>query len=278
MHRPIVFSTLACPQWTREQVVANATAFGYDGIEWRGGPHGHVQPGLSQTERAALKRRCLDGGVRSVALTAYTTLVADDPAERRGSVEQLRRYCELAADLDARLVRVFLGRWPPGRTLDQLYGRATESLAAAADYARRLDIMLAVEPHDEFVHSGIVAPLLQRLQHPAVGVVWDIGNTAAVDEAQADSVRLLGPALCHVHIKDGVGSGSTWRCTRLGEGRVQLLDGLKLLLSRGYDGALSIEWERPWQPDLDPPELALPAALATLRYLLANAIASHPAA
>jgi hypothetical protein len=34
---------------------------------------------------------------------------------------------------------------------------------------------------------------------------------------------------------------------------------------------LSVEWEYAWHPELDPPEIALPAALRTVRELLASA-------
>ncbi len=37
--RPLIaFSTLACPDWDAETVVERATALGYGGVEWRGGP------------------------------------------------------------------------------------------------------------------------------------------------------------------------------------------------------------------------------------------------
>jgi hypothetical protein len=41
-----------------------------------------------------------------------------------------------------------------------------------------------------------------------------------------------------------------------------------LLLEGGYTGAFSLEWERAWHPDLDPPEVALPHSLHVMRSLL----------
>ena len=43
------------------------------------------------------------------------------------------------------------------------------------------------------------------------------------------------------------------------------------LLADGFEGAFSVEWEYAWHPELDPPEAALPAALRTVRELLAAA-------
>ena len=44
-----------------------------------------------------------------------------------------------------------------------------------------------------------------------------------------------------------------------------------LLLGTNYRGAFSVEWEHAWHPELDPPEIALPAALRVVKKLLADA-------
>ncbi len=128
MLNPITFSTLGCPDWSREEVIANAAAFGYDGIEWRGGPQGHVQPELQPAARAALRRGMADAGLSALAVTAYTSLIGDDPQDRAANVDVLRRYADLAADLGARYVRAFLGRISAGADLDVLYERAADCL------------------------------------------------------------------------------------------------------------------------------------------------------
>ncbi|MFL5805721.1 MAG: sugar phosphate isomerase/epimerase family protein [Roseiflexaceae bacterium] len=271
MAHSITFSTLACPDWSREDVVANAAAFGYDGIEWRGGPQGHVQPELSPAARAALRRSMADAGLSALAVTAYTSLIDADPQARAANVDMLRRYADLAADLGARYVRAFLGRIPAGADLSVLYERAAECLEAAAQHAGTHSVTIVVEPHDEFVRSSVVAPLLDRVRHPAVGVIWDIGNTFAAGEDPPEGVQLLGERICYTHVKDGIGRGAAWRLTPIGLGQVPLRQAFALLLARGYTGALNVEWERAWHPELDPPEIALPAALRSIRQLL-----SHP--
>jgi sugar phosphate isomerase/epimerase len=271
MANPITFSTLACPDWSREDVIDNAAAFGYDGIEWRGGPQGHVQPELPPGARAALRRSTADAGLGALAVTAYTSLIDADPQVRAANVDVLRRYADLAADLGAGYVRAFVGRCPAGADVHVLYERAAECLDAAAQYAGPLGVVIAVEPHDEFVRSDVVAPLLDRARHPAVGVIWDIGNTFAAGEDPPEGARLLGERICYMHVKDGAGRGAAWRLTPIGQGQVPLRQAFGLLLARGYTGALNVEWERAWHPELDPPEIALPAALQTIRSLLAAA-------
>ncbi len=119
----------------------------------------------------------------------------------------------------------------------------------------------------------MVAPLLERVRSPAVGVIWDIGNTYAAGEDPPEGARLLGERIAYLHIKDGAGRGAAWRLTSIGQGEVPLKQVLALLRGRGQAAALNVEWERAWHPELDPPEIALPAAIGVIRELL-----SHPRA
>jgi fatty-acyl-CoA synthase len=40
---------------------------------------------------------------------------------------------------------------------------------------------------------------------------------------------------------------------------------LHMLGDRGYDGYVSVEWEKRWHPELAEPEIALPQHIAWLR-------------
>lgn len=269
MRNPITFSTLACPEWTIETILARAVAFGYDGIEWRGGPDGHVRPSMPTSERASLRRRVADSGLFSLAVTAYTSFVSDDLAVRQKNVDELRRYLELAADFGARYVRVFLGELRPGDEVAAAGARIAHCLESAAPHAEAVGAGMAVEPHDDFVRSASVAPILERVPHPAVGAVWDVGNTFAAGEDPAEGFHWLGRRLFYVQVKDSIGRYPDQRLTRLGEGEVPLAAAVELLLNHGYQGAFSVEWERAWHSDLEPAEVALPHALKAMRGLLA---------
>ena len=269
---PISFSTLACPNWSIERVIAKASEFGYDGIEWRGGPQGHVQPTMPAAQKAVLQKMSMDTGLIAIAVTAYTSFVADLAAERQSNTDELRRYVDLAAELDAPYVRTFLGELPEGRNADSsIYEKISACLNTAADYAVSVGVKIAVEPHDDFVRSSSIVPILSRVHHPALRVIWDIGNAFAAGEDLREGFELLKPRMAYVQVKDGKKSGTEWQLCPLGQGQVPLAQAFALLLSHGYEGALSVEWEYAWHPELDPPEIALPAALQTVQALLAVA-------
>ena len=268
---PVSFSTLACPHWSIETVIAKASEFGYDGIEWRGGPQGHVQPAMPASQKEFLQEMSMDTGLIAVAITAYTSFVSPVAEERQANVEELRRYVDLAAELDAPYVRTFLGELPEHTTLDlSMYEKISDCLNIASDYAESVGVKIAVEPHDDFVRASTILPILSRVQHPALRVIWDIGNAFAAGEDPEESFDLLKSRLAYVQVKDGRRHSPNWTLCRLGEGDVPLRHAFELLLASGYEGALSVEWEYAWHPELDPPETALPAGLRSVRALSAS--------
>ena len=271
MSNPLTFSTLGCGEWSRETVIERAAAFGYDGVEWRGGPQGHVSPALPAAERQALRRRVTDAGLLSLAVTAYSRFVSPEAAERAAQLDHLRQHLDLAADLGAAYVRTFLGQLPPGRTVAQAAPAIADNLRAAAEYAAPLGVIVTPESHDDWVRSAALAEVLAAVPHPALRALWDFGNAFAAGEDPAEGLRLLGPRLGYVHVKDGLLIDGQWRLTQLGQGQVPLKNVIHGLRALGYTGALTVEWERAWHPELEPAETALPAALAVLRQLLAEA-------
>jgi sugar phosphate isomerase/epimerase len=268
----VTFSTLACPSWPIQTVIAKASEFGYDGIEWRGGRQGHIQPAMPTAQKVALRQRCSDAGLMVLAVTAYTSFVSSSAKERQANVDEVRRYADLAAELGAHYVRVFLGELRADTNSDtSMYENIANCLIAASKHAFSVGVRIAIEPHDNFARSSAVAPVLNRTRsQSALDVIWDIGNAFATGENLAEGFELLKDRLAYVQVKDGRKHGAVWQLCSLGQGDVPLDQAFELLLADGYQGALSVEWEYAWHPELDPPDVALPAALRVVRNLLAG--------
>ncbi len=269
----ITFSTLACPAWSIETVIERAAEFGYDGIEWRGGSQGHVQPNMPASQKSVLRQMSSDHGLAVLAVTAYTSFVSSSAQELRTNIDEAQRHADLAAELGAKYVRVFLGELPAETKLDAaLYETISDSLFNISDYAASLGVTIAIEPHDNFARSSTIFPLFNPTRfRPNTQVIWDIGNAFAAGEKPSEGFELLKDRLAYVQVKDGKGHATNWQLCSLGEGEVPLAQAFELLLANGYQGALSVEWEYAWHPELDPPEIALPTALRTVRELLAAA-------
>ena len=208
----------------------------------------------------------------SLAVTAYTGFVSGSAEERQENVDELRYYADLAAELGAAYVRTFLGKLPEGTDPDsRIYENIVNCLKTVSEHAESVGVIIAVEPHDDFVRSSTVIPIFDQYKSHYLRVIWDLGNTFAVGELPAEGFNLLKDHLAYVQVKDGNGHTPHWHLCSLGEGEVPLNQAFELLLANGYQGAFSVEWEYAWHPELDPPEIALPAALRTVQKLLTTA-------
>ena len=266
----LAFSTLACPGWSIPTIIEKAVEFGYEGIEWRGGTQGHIPPTMSAREQATLRQRSSDAGLVALSVTAYTSFVSPLAEVRRSSVDELRRYSDFAAEIGASYVRAFLGELPANTKPDEeIYENILGCLHVACEYAGTVGVKIAVEPHDDFTLSSVVAPIFDRERSPShLYVIWDVGNTFAAGEGPAEGFPVWKDRLAYVQVKDGKRVGFTWQLCPVGHGDVPLARAFQLLLDHGYEGAFSVEWEYAWHPELDSPEIALPAARWTIQKLL----------
>ena len=270
----LAFSTLACPEWDADTVIRRAAELRFDAVEWRGGPAGTVRTTWSPSRRSALRSRLSAAGIRSVAVTSYSELISGDSSVRAASVEAIVRHADLALDLGASSVRVFLGVADDDAPAAQLERRAIDALAEALARVDRA-VTLAIEPHDHHVRSSSVLPILRALPTDGLGVVWDIANAWSAGEPPEDGLAAYAGRIAYVQIKDGTGRGATWRLVEVGRGEVPLAAAITSLHAAMRAGGrplppLSVEWERAWHPELVPADQALPAARRWLTDLFAG--------
>ena len=273
----LAFSTLACPEWDAATVVERAAGAGYGGIEWRGGPDGTVRSDWTRAARSQLRRRLADAGVRSIAVTGYTNFVSGEVAVVRGSIDDTLRHAELAADLGAPTVRVFLGTADDSAGAALTTARATDAVRRLLERLEPAGVGVAIEPHDDHVLATSIAPILEALPDPRLGVVWDLGNAWSVGEPPSDGLTVYEGRIRYVQVKDGTGGGDSWRLCALGDGDVPIADALERLArsiaERGEEWPpVSLEWERAWHPDLAAADLVLGPARRWLAERIAAAI------
>jgi sugar phosphate isomerase/epimerase len=171
---------------------------------------------------------------------------------------------ELADAWGAPIVRVFGGE--VGAPDD-----VARRLEPTLERAEELGLTVALETHDDFSSAELVAELLRRVETPCFAAVWDLHHPYRVGESPEEVVRALGTRIALVHVKDARRRGDGWELVALGDGEVPVRESLGILREAGYEGWLSVEWEKRWHPELAEPELALARDGATLRRWLLRA-------
>jgi sugar phosphate isomerase/epimerase len=259
----IAFSTLAFPDADLATAVSLGRSWGYAGVELRLVDGELIDPAMPASARARVRRTLAAAGLPAVAVDSSIRLAGEDPGA------ELRQFLELASDWEAPLVRVFGGALPgdgPGR--QARLEAAARVLEEAAPAAERLGVAIGVETHDAFSASAVVAELLALVDSAAVGAVWDSHHPHRMGERAADVWANLGSRILLAQVKDArpdAGRDDGWQLVLLGDGEVPVRDMLALLSAGGYQGWVSVEWEKRWHPEIAAPEVALPQHLAMLR-------------
>jgi sugar phosphate isomerase/epimerase len=263
----LAFSTLGCPAWNLDQIMAAARDAGYEGVEWRGYRDEMELPSASIFRGAAreeTRQRFRDAGLEFTCLSSSVRLSDPSIEAQRRERKSLEEYAELAAFLGCGMVRVFGGNLSSDErredALPRMAGFLRELGAVAAPYG----VTVVLETHDAFSTGALVAALLREASHPAVGALWDLHHPYREGEAPEETVQVLAPFLRHTHVKDS----REGRYTLMGKGDVPLGAMIRLLRERDYDGWISVEWEKRWHPEIADPEEVLPQYARGMRELM----------
>lgn len=233
--------TFSCPEHDLAGVLALAADIGYDGVELRTG-HAHgVDIDASPQQRQTVVRKAAAAGVELCCLATSCRYMP--PHELDSALEDTRRHIDLAADLGSPRLRVFGGKFPWSMSRDQAIDRLAEAFSRVADYAQERGVTLCLETHDDWREPDHVAAVMRKVDHPAIGVNWDVihpGRAAALTHDEA--FEILQPWVRHVHVRDGLAGSGKLQWRSLGEGAYDIQRVFELLINDGYDGYLSGEW------------------------------------
>ncbi|MFZ0215160.1 MAG: sugar phosphate isomerase/epimerase family protein [Candidatus Dormiibacterota bacterium] len=249
----LAFSTLGCPDWPLERVAEAAREYGYQGVELR-----LVDGELLTARPSAAERHRLRTVLGEVAVAAIDTSLRMAQAAE-GWEDDLLGYCELARELGSDVVRVFGGAAEPGAANPA--AAFVDRLRRAGEIAAPLGVRVALETHDDLSSAKTVAAVLAGVPAPSVAVLWDTHHPYRMGESPEEVWQLVGERVVYVHVKDAVpdpAERTGWKLVLLGEGEVPVRASLDVLRRHGYQGWVSVEWEKKWHPEIPEPEIALP--------------------
>lgn len=260
------FSTVGCPKWNFETILARAVEYGYDGVELCGFPDGSTLTASNPflTDPAKLRQQFESTGVQICCLSSAITISQKRSVDEKRASD-LRQFIDAAHSLNCPLVKVRDIETKSGQTRARAGVALGDWLLPLGDYAADRNVMIVVENALSFRASKDMWAMLDRLSHPSVACCWDAFNAALVGEMPAVSVPVLNSRIQHVHVKDATISPQAATYCELGDGNVPIERFLTRLRGIGYDGWVTVEWEKMLFPELAEPEEVFPAALATLR-------------
>ncbi len=264
----LCFSTLACPEWTWDEILAFAKANGYSGVEVRGvlsELHVNSMPQFQPHAIGASKARLAELGLQIPCLSSACEI------QRPVVWEQTRamalKYIDIAKELGIPYVRVLADVAPsPMGKVDELEIRfAAKELG---QYAAERGVTILIENNGVFADSFRLRSLLDSIGMASVAALWDINHPIRFfGETPQITYETLAPYIRHVHIKDSYMLGARVQYCALGDGDLPVQSIFRLLIERGYDGYFSFEWLKRWEQYLDEPEYALKAFMRYVEFV-----------
>ena len=235
-------------------VIEKTAEMGFDGIEFVDAV-GDFR--VTSENAKELAEKCRAAGLEISALCVG--------ADCKAEVARVKKMVDAAALLGAPTMRHDVSQgYKDGRKLGLSYACNLDRLAdccrEVTEYAKTKGIVTVTENHGYFSQdSDRVMALCERVGNENFGLLVDIGNFMCADERPAAAVGKLAPYARHVHIKDfylrsgeltdpGKGyfrtrGGDRLKGTIAGHGDVGVKQCLRTLMTAGYDGWLSIEFE-----------------------------------
>jgi sugar phosphate isomerase/epimerase len=267
----LAFSTLGCPEWELPDIVAAASGGGYDGVELRalaGSLDLLSRPEFAAPKLALTSAYLKDEGVEICCVDTSCTFHSPNASERAQQVGIALAHAELAANLDAPLIRVFPDRIQPGAQREETRDWITESLH---DIAERMpdEVDVALETHGDFARTEAAVEIATLANHEKVKLIWDVANSVAAGDTVEQAARHVKPYLAHIHLRDAkpVAGSEHWLPVLAGHGRVSFAETLAAIRELNYDGYICFEWEKYWHPEIEAPEVALPDFVNAIRTL-----------
>lgn len=203
-------------------------------------------------ERRLIRQECAAKGLPVTSGVCCALGIADfNLSVRRFHLDRVKRYADLAYELEARNVLLVLGEYIWQQEViapENQWQWAVEQVREAAEYASALGLELAleIEPFALAIVNTVqkMKSFLDAVDHPAAKANIDISHLVLAKNTPED-VSLMAGRIGHVHLSDC--DGSKHGDLPPGRGCVDFPPYLAALKHAGFQGTISIELE--YSPD-----------------------------
>jgi sugar phosphate isomerase/epimerase len=237
------FTTFSCPTATWADALRLAKQHGYDGIEPRAQQkHEHgVEVKASPVFRHTLAKPADSMGIAICCIA--TSCKFTTPADADHQLNIAGDHIDLAYDLQCPCIRVFPGLYAKEISREDAVTSLVNSLRELAPYAQQRNVKVCVETHDSICDAPTMADVMRQVDHPSIGVVWDVMHTQRQGkQSMTDAYALLKPWIGHVHVHDGLDTLDAIKMLPIGTGGFDHREVLRLLRDDNYQGFISGEW------------------------------------
>lgn len=253
------FSTVACPEWTLEDVAEFAGSTGYQGVELRTFGHASVELACDPCKTGPAKIRDLfeDAGVSPLCLAssvrydspAWPPVIGHVISDTEKPVRETKSLVEVAAQSEIPAVRVFAFELPQGERREQGIKRVLGRLELALATCRNTGVKLLLENAGSFPLAEDLAEIIERADNPLLYASYSPAVAQTHGEDPVEGARMLGARLWSVKLSDYHDETPA----PLGQGDLDAERVVTELARDRFPGWLVYEWPRLWLRELGEP-------------------------
>ena len=241
MQSKISFTTMATPELGIAEQVLVAKQYGFTGVDFRMVQHGkgEIPKGLSSQQYADIGRSLI--GIQTPGLLCYNQNIH---AGQEQMVSSVLEYLEVAHQMNIPMIRVFTGKISTQAHLDALVEVLQQVLQI-----NTYPIKLGLQNH---INNGITLKqgkeICQRLQnHPRVGVIASPDQAVLAGEDYQTLLEEIAPQIVELYVAD---LDQNNEFVLIGDGVIDFPSILRRLYANGFDGYVTLKWEKCWYPEL----------------------------
>jgi len=179
-----------------------------DGVDMTG----YYFPGYPEVPKDellySLKRHAFLNGVTITGTGVRNDFALTDASSRRGHIQLVKDWVDVAAKLGSDMVRVFAGKeLPKGYTFDQVLQWMIPAFQECAEYGKKNGVIVGLQHHDDFLKTADeTIRVVKMVNSDWFSVILDVGSLRQGDP-YAEIEKLL-PYASNWQIKEHVWYGT----------------------------------------------------------------------
>lgn len=199
---------LMAGKMTVHDVVDYCAKHDIDGVDMTG----YYFPGYPNVPKDeliySLKRHAFLNGVTITGTGVRNDFALTDASSRRGHIQLVKEWIDVAAKLGSDMVRVFAGKeLPKGHTFDQVLQWMIPAFQECAEYGKKNGVIVGLQHHDDFLKTADETIRVVNLVNSEwFSVILDVGSLRQGDP-YAEIEKLL-PYASNWQIKEHVWYGT----------------------------------------------------------------------
>lgn len=214
---PVLHSVSYAGLWgqdalTLEEFIPHAAALGYQGVMLMS-KQPHLSPLSYTAERVKqLKALLQQHNIQASCIAGYSDpnagfTATSSPFAPLGETQliAIKQWCEMAQQLDCRILRLLTGLANTGETYLTQWKRCVTFMQKACEIAQDYNIIIGVQNHDDIGgHYLSMADLIDEIDRPNAKACFDAWSVALQDEDVSVAANHLGSRIIHTTVADYV--------------------------------------------------------------------------